>query len=80
MEDLQAWWPKLRSGGILSGHDYLRADSPVVLGTGQDYSLCMNGTVHLGAVKGAVDEFTAAHGLKVVTTQEAWPSWMARKP
>lgn len=80
MEDLQAWWPKLRSGGILSGHDYLRADSPVVLATGQDYSLCMNGTVHLGAVKGAVDEFTAAHGLKVVITQEAWPSWMARKP
>lgn len=39
-----------------------------------------DGTVHLGAVKGAVDEFTAAHGLKVVTTQEAWPSWMARKP
>lgn len=80
MEDLQSWWPKLRSGGILSGHDYLRADSPVVLATKQDYSLCMNGTVHLGAVKGAVDEFTAAHGLKVVTTQEAWPSWMARKP
>ena len=21
-EDLEAWWPKLKSGGILSGHDY----------------------------------------------------------
>jgi hypothetical protein len=24
-EDLEAWWPKLRRGGILAGHDYLDA-------------------------------------------------------
>lgn len=24
-EDLQTYWPKLRSGGILAGHDYLDA-------------------------------------------------------
>lgn len=27
-EDLAAYWPKLRSGGILAGHDYL--DAPEV--------------------------------------------------
>jgi hypothetical protein len=23
MEDLVAYWPKLRSGGIIAGHDYV---------------------------------------------------------
>jgi hypothetical protein len=41
----------------------------------------MDGTRNTGAVKGAVDEFAAAHNLTVtVTCREAWPSWMARKP
>ena len=26
LEDLHAWWPKLRPGGILAGHDYVDAD------------------------------------------------------
>ena len=23
MEDLEAWWPKLRAGGLLAGHDFV---------------------------------------------------------
>ena len=26
LEDLKAWWPKIRPGGILAGHDYVDAD------------------------------------------------------
>ena len=25
-EDLQAWWPKIREGGILAGEDYMESD------------------------------------------------------
>ena len=37
-EDLRNWWPKLRRGGILAGHDYLNADSPPVKKSRQDWS------------------------------------------
>ena len=46
-EDLRNWWPKLRRGGILAGHDYLTANSPVVVESKQDWSceaLCLTGT------------------------------------
>ena len=44
-------------------------------------AVCMDGTRNRGAVKGAVDEFAAAHNLTLtVTCEEMWPSWMARKP
>lgn len=80
-EDLRNWWPKLRRGGIFAGHDYLTADSPAVVDSKQDWSLCMDGTRNRGAVKGAVDEFAAAHNLTLtVTCEEMWPSWIARKP
>lgn len=26
--DLEAWWPKVRSGGVLSGHDYVGPEKP----------------------------------------------------
>lgn len=31
-------------------------------------TVCGNGTVNMGAVKGAVDEFAAAHGLTITVT------------
>ena len=37
-EDLRNWWPKLRRGGILAGHDYLNADSFPVKESKQDWS------------------------------------------
>lgn len=47
-QDLAAWMPKVRSGGILSGHDYhAKPKRP-----------------HLQEVKPAVDAFTAAHRIE----------------
>jgi predicted O-methyltransferase YrrM len=82
-QDLEAYWPKLKSGGILAGHDYLDAAEVAARpGNTQDWSLCADGSRHAGAVKGAVDEFAAAHGLSVLVTynEPAFPTWVARKP
>jgi hypothetical protein len=76
MEDLIAWYPKLRIGGIFAGHDYLNADEVKRISADQDWSLCQDGTVNRGAVKGAVQEFAAKIGVtKILQTSETWPSF-----
>jgi cephalosporin hydroxylase len=32
MDDLESWWPKVKVGGILSGHDYIDGDTTIRLG------------------------------------------------
>lgn len=64
-DDIKTWWPKLHSGGVLAGHDYLSG-----IFQGQSYG-----------VKDSVDAFAAANGLHVHVTSEAdWPSWVIQKP
>lgn len=62
--DVEAWWHKVRRGGVLSGHDYLEYD--------------ING-VRFGT-KRAVDEFAESRSLSVHSTSEEFPSWMVRRP
>lgn len=58
--DIEIWHPKVKSGGVLGGHDYLDG----MLASG------------LYGVKRAVDEFAAANGYPIVVTGERdWPSW-----
>jgi len=64
-QDLLEWWPKIRPGGMLAGHDYLDGDLPA----------------GIFGVKTAVDAFAAARQLRVDTTSEPdWPSWIIMKP
>jgi Methyltransferase domain len=69
LEDLEAWLPKLRPGGVIAGHDYVDGTFPSgVFG-----------------VKSAVDEFFGAHGIPVHSTLgkppvEMFPSWLAEIP
>jgi hypothetical protein len=64
VEDIALWWPKVRPGGILAGHDYLDG---IVRGT--DFG-----------VKRAVDEFAQAQGLPVIASLEMdYPSWFIVK-
>jgi hypothetical protein len=65
LADLRAWFPKVRPGGILSGHDYLNGVLPEgVFG-----------------VKQAVDEFAAQARLRVrVSHEPKWKSFFLRKP
>jgi hypothetical protein len=59
-EDLGLWYPKVKKGGILSGHDYIDGE--------RDHGVF--------GVKAAVDEFAASKGLKVLSSAEKnWPSW-----
>jgi len=65
VEDLTLWFPKLRPGGLLAGHDYLDGE---VRGT------------RFG-VKRAVDEFAANRGLDLgVTLERDYPSWFCFVP
>jgi hypothetical protein len=72
LEDLEAWVPKVRPGGIVAGHDYI--DGAQVQGDFGDF-----------AVKPAVDEFFAARGIPVHATQgrepaEMFPTWIVEVP
>lgn len=61
--DIEAWWPLVRSGGILAGHDYLDGER--------------GGAVF--GVKTAVDRFVAEESLTLHVTKESYPSWLVVK-
>lgn len=81
-EDIMHYWPKLRPGGIVGGHDYIDAQYAIdKLGPHEDWSKCEDGSIHPEAVKGAVDEFRMQEGnLEVYTSDEDFPSWYLQKP
>jgi len=63
--DLEAWYPKVRPGGILAGHDYFDDVRPE----------------GVYGVRSAVDEFVAALQLPFfATTFQDGPSWIIEKP
>uniref|UniRef100_A0A7S3L567 Methyltransferase domain-containing protein n=1 Tax=Amphora coffeiformis TaxID=265554 RepID=A0A7S3L567_9STRA len=78
MEDLEYYWPLLKPGGIMAGHDFKSATEV----KGQDWGLCMDGTRNEGAVKGAVLDFFLSKGVTVSVPYEdgQWPSWIVQKP
>jgi len=82
LEDLRSYWPKLRLGGILAGHDYVAQDDGPAQ-SGQNWTVNYDGTVDPSgrAVKGAVDDFAAEfHRQVVVSYREAgWNSFAIRK-
>jgi len=62
-EDLEAWFPKIKKGGIFCGHDYL------------DSAKETNGSTEFG-VKPAVDEWAIKNNLSVSSTlNEVFPFW-----
>jgi predicted O-methyltransferase YrrM len=58
--DIALWWPKVKPGGILAGHDYLD-------GTREQSEF---------GVKSAVDEFVEEHDLSLrISNEPSWRSW-----
>lgn len=84
--DLEMWYPKLKKGGILSGHDYLKFDW---YSDSKEYPLCQNGKdreiysyntqgryfAGIFGVNPAVDEFCKIHNKNVNVTNEFWGTW-----
>jgi hypothetical protein len=63
-QDLEDWWPKVKEGGIVAGHDYKNS--------------CVR--KNLVEVKRAVDDYFYMIGGKVLTTTEDnLPSWYVTK-
>lgn len=82
-EDLDNNIPKVKSGGIVAGHDYMNAETFANISNhSEDWALCGNGTIHPGAVKGAVDEAVASLGVELFILHKdgLYPSWLFRKP
>ena len=81
LEDMTAYWPKIRHNGLLCGHDYL--DCAEAQLTGQDWCLEEDGTRDPtgGAVKGAVNEFAAMHNrpVQLGTVELQWRTWCIRR-
>lgn len=64
-QDLHAWWPKIKPGGLFLGHDWVTPNSFVPF---------------FGVIR-AVTEFMNVNKLSLeFKTREGWPSWGIRRP
>lgn len=81
LEDIEAWWPKLRPGGIMAGHDFETAPDVAQISK-QDWSVCGDGSIHPGAVVGAVNDFFTKLNMQVTVTyrEKSFNTWIVRKP
>lgn len=83
MEDMEAYWPTLRPGGLMAGHDFMYNSQVQALQPDQDWSICQDGTKNERAVRGAVEDFAKREGLIVTVEFDAgheFRTWMVQKP
>ena len=87
-EDIELWWPKIKKGGVLTGHDYLDMDwkEGMWADNGKDKHIWMTGLEHeeaiyagLFGVNPAVDEFADREDLTIVLTKEWLGTWIIEK-
>lgn len=87
-QDLRMWWPKVKPGGWLMGHDYLplsypsRQDLWIGPCPGGGFEIKPDPLESFGAfgVNPAVDEFLRQHKLWGYLTPEWFGSWLVQKP
>eukprot|EP01006_Ploeotia_vitrea_P065833 TRINITY_DN93889_c0_g1_i1.p1 TRINITY_DN93889_c0_g1~~TRINITY_DN93889_c0_g1_i1.p1 ORF type:complete len:346 (-),score=36.62 TRINITY_DN93889_c0_g1_i1:338-1375(-) len=86
-QDCTLYWPKLKVGGIMAGHDYIdQPEVPPVKGKVQDWTLQGDNThtVDGKASRSAVEDFSLLVGRQLAITykdetQNQFPTWYLRK-
>ena len=81
-EDIQLWYPKIKVGGMISGHDYLpqylfdqrpnEKNIPILMGEEKDY-------VGMFGVNHAVNEFIDEYNYNLNVTDEFLGTWWVIK-
>lgn len=88
-QDLKKWYPKVKSGGYLMGHDYLKMDwyeDPNFLDNGKDKHIWLSSKTEESKYAGvfgvnpAVDEFCYVNKLSFEVTDEFLGSFIITKP
>jgi len=81
-KDLESWYPKLRPGGLMSGHDYFdaQADADLEPILASSFVAASKNELTSYGVKSAVDEFAERLGVKLFVTPETFPTWLFLKP
>lgn len=82
-QDIRLWYPKVKPGGYLCGHDYIDIDwnaDPNFDQNGKDKHI-YSGSHYFGVfgVNPAVDEFCENSGYEPIVTSEWFGSWMIKK-
>ena len=83
-DDILNWFPKVKKGGYLMGHDYIAMDwynDPNFMANGKDKHIYGNNGFYFGVfgVNPAVDEFCKEHGYTLTITNEWFGTWMIQK-
>lgn len=82
-QDIALWWPKVKKGGWLCGHDYIKMDwwnDPKFDKNGIDKHIWSeHGYFGMFGVNPAVEEFCKATGLNAYITNEFFGSWFVKK-
>lgn len=82
VRDIELWYPKVRSGGFMCGHDYIDIDwsaDPNFLENGKDKHIYTDVYLGIFGVNPAVDEFCRRNQYDLSVTNEWFGSWCFRK-
>jgi hypothetical protein len=84
VEDIEVWFPKIKKGGYLCGHDYIDIDwysDPNFLSNKKDKHIWSTNNFYHGVfgVNPAVDEFCKREGYKLTLTNEWFGTWIIKK-
>lgn len=83
IQDIELWFPKIKRGGYLWGHDYINLDwynDPNFLENLKDKHIWSNNFYHgVFGVNPAVDEFCKKNNYEPIITNEFFGTWLIRK-
>jgi hypothetical protein len=82
-QDITCWYPKVKKGGYILGHDYIDMDwdnGPNFAKNGKDKHIWTNSHYHgLFGVNPYVDEFCEKMGYDLTLTSEWFGTWLIKK-